>query len=353
MASATFASLPVEIVYPIFSYACIPDSIYHSRPLGPALNLVSRAFREICLTYGPDVEHVAIRGVPSMATFAILLSQRNIHAKRVRSLLLEESTVWRTLTSESLRLCLLCNRIINSCTEFAVDFITEILKSINPFYLRTLFISLSSQPRGHNDTIPTIALPARFPVLSVIFLSKVLVISPMGHQPRSPMLKCMQILDLAADSSPDMDLGEELTRLAPSLRRIKFSVLPSSSTAELLTSALDALVPPHTDDYKKSIQSDILHIPPQVVLAYLPYYVPTVSGTSRVAPIVYTESARSYDAGVRLVWLQHRIPRDPVIKWPTPAIRHTDVYKEDERRKREAFWADWMACVAGKKVVWT
>ncbi|TCD66148.1 hypothetical protein EIP91_001702 [Steccherinum ochraceum] len=335
MASATFASLPVEIVYPIFSYACTPDSYYHSRPLGPALNLVSRAFRDICLTYGPDVEHVAIRRVPSMATFAILLSQRNIHAKRVRSLLLEESTVWRTLT------------------KFAVDFITEILKSINPFYLRTLFISLSSPPRGHNDTIPTIALPARFPVLSVIFLSKVLVISPMGHQPRSPMLKCMQILDLAADSSPDMDLGEELTRLAPSLRRIKFSVLPSSSTAELLTSALDALVPPHTDDYKKSIQSDILHIPPQVVLAYLPYYVPTVSGTSRVAPIVYTESARSYDAGVRLVWLQHRIPRDPVIKWPTPAIRHTDVYKEDERRKREAFWADWMACVAGKKVVWT
>lgn len=92
MLSTTFASLPVEVVHSIFAYACAPDaSQSHPRPVAPAINLVSRAFREICLSTGPDLEYVTIRGIKRMVAFIALLARRNMCAKCVRCLFLQVS----------------------------------------------------------------------------------------------------------------------------------------------------------------------------------------------------------------------------------------------------------------------
>lgn len=220
---------------------------------------------------------------------------------------------------------------------------------IDPSYLRVLFISLSDTQEG--STIPIIELPCTFPALSHVFLSEVILLSPSDCPSLAPNLKDMQILGLAADTPPKLNLAAELTLLAPSLRRLKFSVLPSPYSAALLIPAVKKLVVPRSSGTDKT-QTDTPHTPPQVTLAFDYFYVPASPNFSRMSPVAEADPVGTYRAGIALFGSLRRIPKDPVVILPAPEIRDAKLLLDDAKRRRETLWSDWVACVAGREVVW-
>lgn len=215
--------------------------------------------------------------------------------------------------------------------------IQQILREIDPLYLRVLFIFLLS-----GGPMPTIELPSprAFPALSRVSLSGVILLSPQGHDhdgsPLAPNLTDMQILRLAADLPPKLNLANEITCIAPSLRQLKLSVLPSPYSAALLIPPLKTLAPPQLSQPAPPTPPH-----PRITLAFDPFYVPPPRGETspRLSPVFEADPVGTYRAGVALF---STLRRTPVVIEPPPEMKGIEVLREDERRRREAFWEDWV-----------
>ncbi|TCD64464.1 hypothetical protein EIP91_004068 [Steccherinum ochraceum] len=362
MSSTTFASLPIEVAYPIFAFACAPDRDSLSRPVGPTLNLVSKAFREICLTTGPDLEHVAIRGAHRMKAFLEMLLSRTLYAKRVRSLFLAGEILFDT--GEFSRLILQCQVSPTKNDPYTAPLhIENVLLAIDLFYLRVLFISVPMRP---NMTIPYIQLPENLPALTDLFLSGIAVVPAHPHISCTPKLQNMQILNFTDSYPVENSPATEVAYLAPSLKRLKLSILPSGFLATQLIPALqdivgDPIVGSVYDEARPVHSESCLRTPPQLILAFIPLYISSNPLISRLTAGSALDPVMTYRTGVERFQGFRPIPdnvrsvrtTDPVVMLPVPAVRDVKMIVEDDKVRGEAFWRDWLACVAGREVMWT
>lgn len=80
----TAASLPIELLLLIFSFACTDGG-----QAGCALDLVCRTFRDVCLDTGVDIQSALVHGEPGkMEAFLDMLRKRPATKRKVRFLFL-------------------------------------------------------------------------------------------------------------------------------------------------------------------------------------------------------------------------------------------------------------------------
>ena len=82
-------SIPPEILTDILSLA----SIDAGQATGCSLNLVCKAFREICVVSGIDIYHASVRGAKRLDIFLGMLEKRKDSGKMIRSLMLADDSV--------------------------------------------------------------------------------------------------------------------------------------------------------------------------------------------------------------------------------------------------------------------
>ncbi|TCD66161.1 hypothetical protein EIP91_001715 [Steccherinum ochraceum] len=306
--------------------------------VAPAINLVSRAFREICLSTGPDLEYVAIRGVRRMVAFTALLASRGRYAKCVRCLFLQVSdTRYRSKTRE------------------ASARIAEILGAINPASLRVLFIYLSVEL--FDPEIPNITLPEPLPAVTHLFVSGAVVSASPNPAAISSNLRRPGFTDSRLWKNEVAAAAARLQHLTPSLQHLNLLVAPTMESAAQVIPTLQAARFLSNDAYYKEGRTadpwarTRTTPQPQVVLAFHPCFVNNEDST-----FAATTPLR---AGLATFKLFEEIPedvhgilrKDPVVMRRRVDLRPEDEYyeNEDEMIEKE-FWSDWIACVEGREV---
>ncbi|TCD64461.1 hypothetical protein EIP91_004065 [Steccherinum ochraceum] len=201
------SSLPVELLIAIFSLACTD----HGRT-GCALNVTSKAFRDICLNSSVDLQCVAVLGGDKFQRFTDTLNLRE--HRRVTSLLLSDESEYYPVISDIWRL------------------IFTILHAISPRDLRILHVSLDI-PEHHKLRTPLenssfAWLPISFPSLVDLQLPCHVYHPsfPSTHTAVSPALQSLRIKAIP------QGLGAMLEREFPNLTdlTIDIPVAPYTST---------------------------------------------------------------------------------------------------------------------------
>ena len=360
--SLLLQSIPPEILSEICSWACIDAG-----QTGCQLNLVCKAFRELCSTTGVDLQYVSVRQLHKMKIFLEMLEKRSMSGRKVRSLMLAErgrlERKGKPITPGKhepyIRMPSPLNRVILDIVT-VLEVVQKILESISPNHLQSLALYF---PFWRFASYVPAIIPVDLPELVELIVSG-------SHDRRSfsssrvaPKLSKLHIFTI--DHLPP-EFGVELARAAPNLQLLNVSNIAriGCGTAEACRDFRDVRVSQlKSSGVERGNAASLQHtmgapsIFPQslrqIVLNFMPFYqssahlfdlrqyehMMAISTFDKIVPIPKT--VEEVDATASLVVL------------PVPHPRDQAQWADDEDECFQAFQASWESqMVANSDIAW-
>ncbi|TCD64451.1 hypothetical protein EIP91_004055 [Steccherinum ochraceum] len=273
----TVSPIPVELLHPIFSFACMVDS-----RTGCALNATSRTFRDVCISSSVDIQCVSIHGADKMRRFTDTLSRRE--NCRVRSLLLSDDTEYKP-----------GSEVVHS--------ILTLLHALSRSHLRVLHVSLnvpghlrSMSPPTDSVGRPVCWLPICFPSLVDLRLSCHLHHSsfPYTSTETFPALRSLRV------NTVSLTFNEMFPREFPNLVELTLCVPFATPPVSYLITYLEGYCRPGH------------FLPPS--LRTLTVYLESTDGRGHIRALTMTSQWRE-DFAQALLWTMTPDEQDRVVVW--------------------------------------
>ncbi|KAH8101091.1 hypothetical protein BXZ70DRAFT_108047 [Cristinia sonorae] len=323
--SLLLSIIPSEILTAIFSSACTDTG-----ETGRQLNLVCKAFRDLCTATGVDLQYASVRGVRRMQRFLQVLGGRDKTLRKVRSLMLVERG-WLERNEEAQ----------TPDTAVLVPLVHEILQAISADHLEVLSVYF-----------PFWNCPSHVPVLIPVHLPQLLHLSVSGpydngsfvSSATAPKLMRLHIFNIARLPT---NFGDHLARIAPCLTHLKVSNIdsPDPDLGRICKSFLLS----RTHPSQSSPQPDHPPLPlQQITLDFRPFYRSPFKrcGTSileHIAPIMAFRQSMPIPAQMSDVDFAA-----PLIVLPVPKAREHAAWIDDEDECFELFKGCWECQTFGR-----